>query len=83
MRTVRSVVDDPETASQRLYVYICIYVYTCVCMCVSVRMEELRGLQRHLRSFDGMKVLENIKHVYIVRVIIHLFIFINSRRQRR
>lgn len=60
-----------------------IYVYTCVCMCVSVRMEELRGLQRHLRSFDGMKVLENIKHVYIVRVIIHLFIFINSRRQRR
>lgn len=52
-------------------------------MCVSVRMEELRGLQRHLRSFDGMKVLEDIKHVYIVRVIIHLFIFINSRRQRR
>lgn len=46
-------------------------------------MEELRGLQRHLRSFDGMKVLEDIKHVYIVRVIIHLFIFINSRRQRR
>lgn len=32
MRTVRSVVDDPETASQRLYVYIyiCIYVYVYV-----------------------------------------------------